>query len=138
MDDCIEILREKLKRHEGFRGFPYLDTVRKMTIGYGRNLDDNGISEKEATLLLENDIKNIIEVPKKYIRVYEELSPLRKAVILNMLFNMGESRFSKFLRMIAAINAKNFDGAADEMLNSAWARQVGNRATELAKDMKNG
>ena len=117
---------------------PYRDTVGKLTIGVGRNLDDVGISELEAELMLTNDVNKCIADVKRHITVFNTLNDARQAVLVNMCFNLGISGLLKFKRFIAAVNAGEYLDAAIEMLDSKWANQVGYRATELSKQMKTG
>lgn len=135
--DAIDKLVEQIKRHEGVELKPYLDTVGKMTIGIGRNLHDNGITMREAEFLLMNDIEVIMKEAKTY-PWYSGLDDTRKCVILNMLFNMGKPRFDKFVKFQAAVADGDWQKASDEMLDSRWAKQVGNRAVELSKQMNKG
>ncbi|MAL97162.1 MAG: lysozyme [Alteromonadaceae bacterium] len=132
-----ELLKSQLERHEGLRLHPYLDTVGKMTIGYGRNLDDNGISKAEAAMMLESDIQNVV-ADLEYMPTYKSLNPIRQTVICNMAYNMGIPTLMTFRKMWAAIGVEKWDVAAAEMMNSRWARQVGQRAAELATLMSRG
>lgn len=131
-------LLAQLKRHEGLRMTPYYCTARKLTIGYGRNLEDVGISQREAEMLLKNDI----DVARTgLLRAYpwvKDLSPVRQDVLVNMAFNLGLQRLSGFKKTLRHIEAGRYADAAEEMLNSQWARQVGNRAQELAEQMREG
>lgn len=120
-----------LKHCEGYSDKPYMDTVEKITIGWGRNLSDNGISVDEAELMFQNDLK----------RALTDLNPFPwfvnspenvQAALVNMSFNLGITRLLGFKRMIAAINEKNYTLAAREALDSKWASQVGRRATDIA------
>jgi len=136
---CTELYRaveEQLLRHEGIRLTPYRDSVGKLTIGVGRNLDDVGITEDEARIMLRNDIEKAKAIPAKYVANFAELPKPKQAALINMCFNLGERGFSNFRKMIAAISAYQFEEAAREMLDSRWATQVGNRATELANIMR--
>jgi|SRR5690554_6236129 len=131
------LLRSQLERHEGLRLKPYRDTVGKLTVGYGRNLDDVGISRDEAGFMLDNDIDEV----EKHLRTvdeYNELSPVRQTVLANMCFNLGFYGLMSFRRMWKAIARKDYSGAAQEMLDSQWSRQVGYRADELAQIMRSG
>ena len=128
---------ELLKKHEGLRLKPYKDTVGKLTIGIGRNLDDVGISEEEAVILLGNDLDKVDEITSR-IYWYQELTNNRKVVITSMIFNMGYKGFSQFKTMIACIERHDFEGASLAMLDSKWAKQVGKRAEELAEIMFKG
>ena len=131
-------LIEQLKRHEGFKAKPYLCTAGKTTIGYGRNLDDAGVSKDEAEAMLVNDIITATAGAWALFLSYEQLNDARKDVLINMCFNLGRARLSGFKNMIAAVNDGYFDLAAKEMLNSKWAKQVGNRAIELSEQMRTG
>lgn len=133
----IEKLQKMLLRHEGLRLKPYKDTVGKLTIGVGRNLDDRGITEAEAMLLLSNDIVDA-QVDAKTFAWFAQLDSVRQDVIVDMIFNMGLARFSGFRKMIAALENANYPEAADQMLDSKWARQVGLRASELSQMMRTG
>ena len=134
-------LESDLIRDEGMVLKPYEDTVGKLTIGVGRNLDDRGITEAEAMVLLKNDI----EVAKQELlnnfsitRPMEFDEPVRFEVLVNMSFNLGGPRLATFRRMWAAIEAGDYATAADEMLDSKWADQVGPRADRLASEMTSG
>jgi len=127
---------ELIKKHEGLRLNPYKCTSGKLTIGYGRNIEDNGISKQEAEIMLCNDISSCQNELDLNIPAWRDLSEPRRAVLVNMAFNLGYPRFSKFKKMLQAIKEKDFNRAAAEMLDSSWARQVGNRAIELAEIMK--
>ncbi len=131
-------LHEMLIRHEGLRLKPYRDTVGKLTIGVGRNLDDVGITREEALMLLDNDIAKVRREVNRAFRWFAQLNLVRKNVVLNMVFNIGLPRFRQFKKTIAAIKAKDWEEAASQMLDSRWARQVGRRARELAAMMKHG
>ena len=125
-----------LIKHEGMRLKPYRDTVGKLTIGVGRNLDDVGISEEEAILLLTHDI-DLCEKQLSNLPWYHDLSHVRKDVLIDMVFNMGFRGMLSFKRMIIAIENHNWTDAATQMLDSKWAVQVGRRARELAYMMEN-
>lgn len=128
----------QLIRHEGLELKPYTDTVGKLTIGVGRNLTDNGITNEEAMLLLDNDLaKHGIELSKQY-PVVGGLEPVRFFVLVNMAFNLGMPRLSKFKKMWRCIHNDDYVGASIEMLDSRWATQVGGRAVELSEMMKTG
>ena len=131
-------LQSILIKHEGLRLKPYLDTVGKWTVGCGRNLSDNGISEEEAMTMLENDIQTTIKDINNNFDWYTRLNDARRIVIISMVFNMGISRFKGFKKTINLIEDKDYKEAAQEMLNSKWATQVGKRAVELSKMMETG
>tara|TARA_B100002003_G_scaffold189273_1_gene178037 strand:- start:3702 stop:4124 length:423 start_codon:yes stop_codon:yes gene_type:complete len=132
-----QLLRSQLERHEGLRLKPYLDTVGKLTVGYGRNLEDVGISRDEADFMLDNDIDQV-ERQLETVDEYRDLDPVRQTVIANMAFNLGFAGLMGFKNMWSAIDRRDWDRAAKEMLNSKWARQVGVRAVELSEIMRTG
>ncbi|WP_418141528.1 glycoside hydrolase family protein [Marinobacter sp. MA] len=132
-----QLLRSQLERHEGLRLKPYRDTVGKLTIGYGRNLEDVGISRDEADFMLDNDIDQV-ERQLETVDEYRDLNAVRQAVIANMAFNLGFAGLMGFKNMWAAIGRRDWESASEEMLSSKWARQVGVRAVELSEIMRTG
>jgi len=135
----LERIKEQLLRHEGLRLKPYRCTAGKLTIGIGRNLDDCGITQTEAYVLLENDIQNcekqlLDEIPE----IYNALDEVRKSVLLNMCFNLGANGLLGFNNTLAFIAAGDWERAANGMLTSKWAKQVGRRAIELSELMRKG
>ncbi len=135
----LERIKEQLVRHEGLRLKPYRCTAGKLTIGIGRNLDDCGISQTEAYVLLENDIQNcekqlVDEIPE----IYNALDEVRKSVLLNMCFNLGIGGLLSFNNTLAFIAAGDWERAANGMLASKWAKQVGRRAIEMSELMRKG
>lgn len=128
---------EQLELHEGLKLKPYKDTVGKLTIGIGRNLDDVGLSKAEAYYLAQNDIRRRINRLEKF-EWYRNLDEVRKKVVIDMAFNLGMGGLFSFKNMIKAIKLNDFPTAAAEMLNSKWANQVGIRAKRLSKMMETG
>jgi lysozyme len=128
---------EQLKQHEGLKLKPYRCTSGKLTIGYGRNLEAKGISKGEAESMLLSDIA---EVEEKLVRAgfLSGLNDARKAVLINMAFQLGFKGLSKFRNMLAAVQSEQYDLAASEMLDSLWAKQTPNRAKELSEQMLTG
>ena len=131
-------LRGDLTRDEGVRLRLYQDTVGKWTIGCGRNLSDNGISQQEALLLLEHDIENAERDARKACPKYETLSGTRQRALCNMSFNLGLTRLLRFRKMLTAIADADFETAATEALKSRWATQVGQRAVRIAALIRAG
>lgn len=125
-----------IKRHEGLRLKPYHCSEGKLTIGIGRNLESNGISEDEAELMALNDIAMAEKYATALVSDFSALNDNRKIVLVSMAFQMGRTGLSKFVKMLDAIDIGAFRTAADEMLNSKWARQTPERAKELAEMMK--
>lgn len=133
-----ETLIEMIKRHEGLRLKPYRDTVGILTIGYGRNLEDVGISEDEAELMLQNDIAGARKRLEEIFTAASTLSGPRYNVLVDMIFNLGPGGFMGFRKMRKAVEEGDFERAAQEMLDSKWAVQVKGRAEELARMMRQG
>lgn len=131
-------LSKQLRKDEGLKLKVYKDSVGKLTIGVGRNLEDTGVTEEEATLLLSNDIARTKTDLDKALPWWRELDDARQNVLMNMAFNMGTSGLLEFKVMLGAARLGNWQAAHDAMLNSRWARQVGGRAERLATTMLTG
>lgn len=133
----LDTLRLQLQFDEGIRSKPYTDTAGKVTIGVGRNLDDVGVGKDEIDLMLSNDIDRAEGIARRLIAAFDDLSDARKAVVCNLAFNLG-NKLAKFSDTLEAINDGRFEDAADAMLDSLWAKEVGARATRLALAMREG
>ena len=129
-------VKVQLVGHEGLRLKPYRDTVGKLTIGVGRNLDDAGVTEDEAKVLLDNDVTRVWKSLTNALPYFGSLDDDRQHVLIDMAFNLGLAGLANFKRMLAAVEARDFSLAAREMLDSKWASQVGQRAKTLAAMMK--
>lgn len=140
--DARARLRTQLLRDEGLRLKPYVDTVGKVTVGVGRNLTDRGITQTEALYLLENDISRCIRELVEAFPWFVGLDPVRQTVLANMCFNMGIGNtrhgLRSFVNTLNDIQHGRYAEAADKMRLSKWARQVGLRATRLARQMETG
>lgn len=113
----------QLRRDEGCRLKPYKDTVGKLTIGVGFNLDDVGLFDEEIDFILTNRINKLRAQLQAY-PFYSTLDPIRQAVIENMAYNVGIANLLHFVHFLAALAKRNWTEAAEEMLNSAWAQQL--------------
>lgn len=134
----LDRLRMQLLQHEGLRLKPYLDTVKKTTIGVGRNLTDRGITEREAMILLDNDIAIVVEELNGRFPWFKTLGDVRQRVLADMAFNLGIGGLLKFTNTLAAIQEARYDEAAGRMLQSLWATQVKGRAKRLSEMMRTG
>ncbi len=110
----------------------------RLTIGYGRNLTDVGISQAEASDLLDNDLTRAVSDLQQAFPFVLDLDSTRFVVLACMSFNLGIGRLSKFVQMWAAIRRGDYASAAMEMMESTWSSQVGARATRLAEAMRSG
>ena len=131
--------RRLITQHESSEAYVYLDSGGVSTIGIGRNVDKKkkgpGLRESEIQFMLQNDVSDYLkEMPKLY-KNWDELSNVRKAVLLDMRHNLGLAGLSKFKRLRTAIEAREYQHASVELLNSQWASQVGKRAKTLAQMM---
>ena len=134
----IEELRKSLIKHEAMKLKPYRCTADKLTIGVGRNLDDNGITEKEALMLLDNDIENCTKDLDRNVPEWKKHNEFRQNVLVELCFNIGINRMLGFKKMLAALQKNDYASAAVEMLDSKWAKQVGQRSTTMAQMMREG
>lgn len=134
----IEELTRQLERDEGVRNKPYRDSVGKLTIGVGHNLDDRPISQRAIDLILKDDIEDAVAQLENLFPWTTQLDEARKGVLVNMMFNMGAARLGGFTDTLNLIRLARYPEAADEMLNSRWAKQVGPRALRLAQQMRSG
>lgn len=133
-----DLLRKSLMLHEALKTKPYKCTAGKLTIGVGRNLDDNGITEDEALYLLNNDIENCVKDLDRNVPSWRSHNEFRQNVLIELCFNIGINRMLGFKKMLAALQKNEYASAADEMLDSKWARQVGQRSATMAQMMRTG
>ena len=131
-------LEDQLITHEGLELKPYQCTADKLTIGVGRNIEDRGITEDEARYLLKNDIKIVEDELLSKKPMVAELDAVRQRVLVDMGFNLGIPTLLKFQNMWLAIEQEDFIQASIEMMDSRWARQVGQRAHKLSEAMRIG
>lgn len=134
-------LEEHIKRAEAPNGeavlFPYEDSVGLISIGWGRNLDHKGLSLKECQLLFNNDFHDAMQDAAS-LPYWEKLCGARQMVVVDMIFNLGLTRFLQFPKLNAALAIGDYLLAAYEMLNSKWYTQVGQRARKLRQIMLTG
>jgi len=131
-------LIEQLKRHEGVKLKPYKCSAGKLTIGVGKNIEDNGITLEEAEYLLQNDIA---EARSQLLHAFPwmgEFNDARISAMINFTFNVGIGTVKKFENTLSYMQSGEWDKAADEMMDSRWARQVGNRAIEVTEQIRTG
>ncbi len=122
---------EMLARHEGFEGKPYKCTSGKVTIGYGFNLDDWPLTPSECLPILESRMRRVRTDLANRISYFFSLPEAAQDVLVNMAYQMGVSGLLGFRRFLAALQARKFEDAYHEGLQSAWAQQTPKRAREL-------
>ena len=135
-----EQLREMLRRHEGVRNFVYMCSEGYETIGVGRNIADSGLglSDDEVDYLLDNDIKRVREELNDEYYWFGALNAARQEAMLDISFNLGQTRLRGFKKALDAMSSEDFDRAADEFMDSRWSEQVGNRAAEVTEMIRTG
>ncbi len=134
--DIVQKLKRSLVKHEGCKEFPYIDSVGKITIGIGYNLSDRGMPADWINAQCASDVAYLYDQFIKF-EWFHFLNSDRQGVLLDMAF-MGFKKFLEFTKLISALELKDYDQAAKEMLKSKWATQVKYRAVELAEGMKSG
>jgi len=134
----LDLAASLIRRHEGWRSRPYRDTEGLLTIGYGFCLDRIEMPRSVGEVWLRHLIEDIDAALRMHFDWYEGIDGVRQAVLIDMAYNLGVPGLLRFRRMLAALERGDFETAADEMLDSKWAKQVGRRADELARIMRSG
>lgn len=134
----LSLLIDELERDEGLRLKVYVDSVGVPTIGIGRNLRDRGLSREEAYHLLHNDLEEVSAQLDQRLPWWGRLDDVRQRVLANMCFNLGIAGLMQFERTLALTMTGKYEEAADEMLRSKWAAQVGERAVRLSEMLRHG
>ena len=125
-------IKRQLTHDEGKRLKPYVCSAGKLTIGIGRNLEDVGISEATVDQLFNEDLtKCISHAERIFPQHWATFTDLRKAGIINMIFNLGAVGFSQFKMMIEAIKKNDRDAIRKHGSASLWAHQVKSRAQRV-------
>ena len=124
--------------HEGLKLNLYKCPAGKWTIGYGRNLEDRGISIAEADFMLQNDISDAYKNCARIFQNWAAIGEVRQAALIDMCHNLGAQGLSLFVRTVDAVNREAWEEASKEMLDSRWAKQVGKRATRLSDMIRTG
>ncbi len=136
MNELIEMLR----RHEGVRDKVYLCSAGYETIGVGRNISEDGLglSEDEIDYLLNNDIKRVREELTEEYYWFAGLNDARQDAMIDLSFNLGQTRLRGFVKALEAMSREEFENAADEFMDSKWSEQVGDRAVEVTEIIRTG
>jgi lysozyme len=134
-------LTEQLRRDEGVKASAYQDHLGYWTIGVGRLIDERkggGLRPDEIDYLLANDIKDREQALSAALPWFKDLDPVRQGVLLNMAFQLGTAGLLAFKQTLRLVSEGNYSDAALQMVQSKWASQTPERATRLAKQMKDG
>ena len=142
----IEQLREQLEIDEGVEYEVYLDHLGYATFGVGHLVLESDpehgaevgtpVSESRVIEAFEQDCENVLRDCNILYEDFASLPEEAQQVIANMMFNMGRPRLSKFKGMKRGVDSRDWNAAADEMVDSAWYRQVTNRADRLVERMR--
>ena len=142
----LEKLREELEIDEGCKYEIYLDHLGYATFGIGHLVVEHDaeygkeigtyVSENRVIKVFEQDIETVLSDCSRLYEDFEDLPEEAQRVIANMMFNMGYTRLSKFSGMKSGVDARDWDAAADEMIDSRWYYQVINRANRLVERMR--
>ena len=143
----IERLREQLEIDEGVKYEIYKDHLGYPTFGIGHLILDSdaehgqdtgtAVSEERVKEAFESDLVSVLSDCESLYGDFGDLPEDAQEIIANMIFNMGRPRLSKFKGMKRGVDARDWNAAADEMVDSAWYRQVPNRAKRLVEKMRN-
>lgn len=131
-------LKRILTEFEGSRNFPYTDTTGHITIGVGRNLTSCGLTKSEIDVLLTNDIDYFISYLAERYEYFDSLDENRQIAIINMCFNLGTKAFAEFISMNTHMQKGNYEAAANYILQSKYATEVGQRAIDIANTISTG
>ena len=131
----MNTLIDQLKRDEGLKLDVYRDSEGLLTIGYGHCLDRKGISQRVADLMLEDDMTDASLIARVRFPWIATLSEPRRAAFINLVFNLGGQGLAGFKKFLAAAQTGQWELARTELLDSKYAKQVGDRATRLATQL---
>ena len=139
-------LREELERDEGVKYEVYLDHLGYPTFGIGHLITDDDpecgtsvgteVSDDRVQEAFETDVETVLSDCERLYVQFEHLPEEVQLIIANMMFNMGYPRLSKFKGMKRGVDARDWNAAADEMVDSRWYDQVTNRAERLVERMR--
>ena len=151
MASLIQLAANLIRQGEGLRLFAYDcgngrpvvqgSTIQgHVTVGWGRALDVKGITAKEAEYLFLNDIADAEEYARNFLgeAMWQELNDPRRAAIMDMAHQIGPTGLRGFVRMREALACGAYDAAAEELLDSTYARQVPSRALRNAELLRTG
>ena len=137
----MTMIIEMLRKHESVETHAYKCSANKTTIGVGRNIDKNGgigLSQKEIDYLLASDVERVEAELSQAFNWYDDLNDARKDAMMDICFNLGLPRLMLFKKSLAAMSNRHYEIAAIELLDSRWARQVGQRAITISEIIRTG
>jgi lysozyme len=129
---------KQMRFHEGVKNKVYKDHLGIETIGVGRNLVDRGLSDEEVDYLLGNDITIVENELDNGLSWWRDLDEVRQRALADLAFNMGLPRLHGFVKMLDGLQRRDYHAAADELLDSKYAKQVGARSERVAAMIRTG
>lgn len=135
---ALDRVRVRTKQAEGFRAHPYVDTAGKLTIGYGRNLTADGISEVEACALLEHDLLNAVHAVAWALPWTLALNDARQEVLVELEFNLGLAGEEGFTQMLGHLQRGEYAAAGAALLDSRLVTEEHARAEQWAQQLESG
>lgn len=132
----MENLHEQLIRDEGMVLTPYRDSRGFLTVGVGHNLDAKGLSKRAALVILDDDINDAKTGLMAKWPWMRDLSPARLGAFINLAFNMGVGGLGTFKKFLSHAQASKWEKATEELLDSQYAKQVGDRAHRVARQLR--
>ena len=151
----LDRLTQSIKESEGYRKIPYQDTLGFWTVGFGHLIHNDLVQHTGALTFkefmnyytdqsrhnqwLERDIQYAAAKAKAWLgdTLWDALTDMRREVLVEMRFQLGNKQ-EQFLRMKSLLQAHDYDGVAEAMLESLWARQTPQRVHRLAQHIKAG
>ena len=133
----LQIIKDRIKKHEGYRDIIYTDSLGYKTIGYGHLVIEDGFipgvqySKKELEEVFEKDFAIAVQGANKLLGDFD-IDDDAFGVVVEMCFQLGLPRVLKFIKFLDALKNKDYERAADEMLDSAWYRQTPGRCQDLS------
>ena len=133
----LQIIKDRIKKHEGYRDIIYTDSLGYKTIGYGHLVIEDGFipgvqySKKELEEVFEKDFAIAVQGANKLVGDFD-IDDDAFGVVVEMCFQLGFPRVLKFIKFLDALKNKDYERAADEMLDSAWYRQTPGRCQDLS------
>ena len=127
-EELLNEIRDHVKEYEGYSQLVYECTAGYATIGYGRNLEQRGITKEESEYLLANDLQQCIKELRGIINKFDDLPDKAQLVLIDMCYNLGLSKLLNFENMLDAIDARDWEEASKQLLDSRYAAQVKRRA----------
>lgn len=135
----LDQVTQELLVDEGRRTKPYVDTKGNVTIGVGYNLTGQGLPDETIDQLFVMARNDAETTARRVFPAFDDYSQNRRAALLNLAFNLGETKLLTFRRFVAAVRGAHWSTAADELVDSDWYREVqASRRDRVIAQIRNG